>query len=1369
MAKVFDAHGVIHADTKKAQADIDALAKRVDKMGPGLNRFGDHMSYADRAASSLSRRLRSGFMAGFANSAARGENSMIQLGNALEVAGAGFKKIDNESTIALKRFQSLQRRAYSLQSALGALAGGIGDLAGGFLGLVGVAAQASYSLIAIGSALTSVVAGFIVAKIAMGGVGKALGQLWSGQNQYNKALRDAKKELRDLRFELEGAVLSEQEAAIGLEKARTQLAMAQDLPPDNMVRREAELAYQQADLNYRRAKAKVKDLQDTIKRGGDQQAKLAAANPFKNMTKSQIAFTKFLLTLKPQVQALKEAASSSFLPPLTEGISLLAAKLLPSLLKGFNLLGSAMGQAAKSFSELITTPENIKLLDEFFKNSVPTLEAMGRIAGKTFGGILGLLEAAKPLTDRFVAWVERVAESFEKTVKSPAYKEFLTLAGDVAAGLGKVIGTFSDGIGNLMRATFTPGGAGYVIIDWLQGIAQGFKDFTGAADFPKWLKDSTTNATMMLSVVGDFLHIFLDLAGAPETRQFFQILSKSIPDLTKIFMDGIKAAPAFAGLIVSITEMFALLSDSGALESFFTTLKVIVDMFNGLIKPITWLLNWIGTIHGFFLAIGLAVGALATGFMIFFAILGKIAKTFGQLFNVISSLLGAMTRYNHVLAANTTANGTMQRQISNQPGLFERIRMAIAKQTVALKSTHNVYKAMPSVMAQYRTILERLNNRTAANMELLKQQGGGFRVLAARVKIHTAALKTAMNLTKDNIGLLKQHNRAVRAAYDEAKKEVLASRNSSVAKKEQTGVIKRHAAALKAALFGMKEANAEDKKAPGVLKLLGNSYNAVKTSVNTYRESLRLLKRVRQGATSAAQVETTATKAATAEYTRGAAAARLFASSRKFAGMNTGRGFGGGAGTKIFGGAMVAEGLIGAATGTGNQTGNILATLGGAAMFSGNPYAMGAGAIASIAGTAINAINAAEESKRQQRLSVIADRVQLDAQIVNQTAARANAEALQLVRSNQAPTIQAAQQIVADRSKSAVEATNVAIREFIGKGGVLTELEKTTLGDLVSAVRTEIDMSGKVKSGDRAAILEAAARAALSSPGLDAGTLAETLLSTYGSNKNIKAVTKKFGSVSSLVSQSGTLPGEAYASSRLVDASNTITNQVKKIIPSLVSSNMFTAGISGTGETKQVLNTSVLKERGIFKEAVAEYLKTDPQILQKNSGLREALDAYLKDTVVSPTDLGGLKTGGRKYEIYNPNNKGLTTSTGTNPYARYGVNNFNPTTMAYSQTSPFFLSNQLSKNKATKVEIVPSATEIAKMNLDGTRAQNTEKLISKLAGVVDSTGSYLMIKDASKTDSTPPQIQIPKTGISLGERLLYEGINKAMKSAFERG
>jgi len=72
-------------------------------------------------------------------------------------------------------------------------------------------------------------------------------------NDLNDAREEAVERIQQLRFETEGAAISEARARIAFEQARESLQRVQDLPPNSRARQEAELAFAEADLNLRRA------------------------------------------------------------------------------------------------------------------------------------------------------------------------------------------------------------------------------------------------------------------------------------------------------------------------------------------------------------------------------------------------------------------------------------------------------------------------------------------------------------------------------------------------------------------------------------------------------------------------------------------------------------------------------------------------------------------------------------------------------------------------------------------------------------------------------------------------------------------------------------------------------------------------------------------------------------------------------------------------------------------------------------------------------------------------------------------------------------------------------------------------------------
>jgi hypothetical protein len=81
--------------------------------------------------------------------------------------------------------------------------------------------------------------------------------------------------------------------------------------------------------------------------------------------------------------------------------------------------------------------------------------------------------------------------------------------------------------------------------------------------------------------------------------------------------------------------MFALFSDSGALESFFNTLKGITDAVNVVLTILKPILDFTGRIHGAFLAIGLAIIAAKAVFMVMSGITKTVFVNIGRIADVM--------------------------------------------------------------------------------------------------------------------------------------------------------------------------------------------------------------------------------------------------------------------------------------------------------------------------------------------------------------------------------------------------------------------------------------------------------------------------------------------------------------------------------------------------------------------------------------------------------------------------------------------------------------------------------------------------------------------------------------------------------------
>lgn len=219
-----------------------------------------------------------------------------------------------QADMAAKRLTSLVRIGRVLGPALAFLGGAVASLGAGFFMLGSAVGAASPALIVLPASLLAIAQAAIVLKAAFAGVGKAISaglnagggggagngeavanaleqvadarerlarayedaaeriadandKIVDAENDYidaqadsvkaannlSRAREEALEDLQQLRFETEDAAISEGKARLEFEKSRESLQRVQDLPPNSRARREAELAFAEADLNLRRA------------------------------------------------------------------------------------------------------------------------------------------------------------------------------------------------------------------------------------------------------------------------------------------------------------------------------------------------------------------------------------------------------------------------------------------------------------------------------------------------------------------------------------------------------------------------------------------------------------------------------------------------------------------------------------------------------------------------------------------------------------------------------------------------------------------------------------------------------------------------------------------------------------------------------------------------------------------------------------------------------------------------------------------------------------------------------------------------------------------------------------------------------------
>ena len=707
MALVGEAHILVRAITTGVEKDIERGFGGIDRIAK---------NYGKLTGASFSKAFTSGSNVG----------AFKRLNNAMQA-------VKDKAEATRKAWVSLQRTGFVLQTAVGVLAGSLGAVVGGLGALIGAAGGAAASGIALVGVFVSLKLASVAAKLALGGVGKALSAMFKQQDKgdkasksaakqieearknlakviadnaealvaanerirkaqeaLNKAFEDGKEEVQQLGFAAEDAALSERRAALDLEKARDTLARVQDLPPNSRARREAELAFAEAELNYRQAvdtnqdlakeqqringdpkntqgyidaaealkeaeKDKAKAVIDAIQSEIDARERLkdaiedaaasAKANdPLAGLTKSQREFALRLAALRPLMKQLKEDVASGFLPLLGDQIfRIVNSGALGIIRTGLKDMGVALGNASKNFTDQFLKSENLQSLSEVFATASYATEKFGTILGTVFGSLLKLLGAADPLTRRFVDFLDKKASTFDKFLStkkaSGELTEFFNRAGDIAADFGDIFGNIFGFMGNVVKANFGPGSGGDILLQYLKKATQGWNDFgktpEGLAVLQTYFKDAAENLKSMMSVLGPFVLEIIKLGADKNIKVFWDTMGEGLPYLTKIMKAGLDAGPSLARLLVALTKIVSVLSDSKSIQIFFDTLTFFADMTakileNEVVAKIVNVISQIGAFVSAVALVGLIVGKIGL-------VISALATKLGGLLGVAGS------------------------------------------------------------------------------------------------------------------------------------------------------------------------------------------------------------------------------------------------------------------------------------------------------------------------------------------------------------------------------------------------------------------------------------------------------------------------------------------------------------------------------------------------------------------------------------------------------------------------------------------------------------------------------------------------------------------------------------------------------------
>ena len=609
---------------------------------------------------------------------------------------SGFSSTQQEAVNTYKAINDLIKASYKLQGAIGLLAPAAGAAASGLAVMVFQVAAAGPSFIVLAGAISAAVQGMVAFKLAFSGIGKAVSaitkptggvsrmpqllraqadaddrlessirRLDKAQKALTASYEEARRELEKLRYDSEDAVLSEKRAVIELEKAREQLLRVQDLPPNTRARREAELAFEEADLNLRRARTSVQDLNtdlnkatrngelnrdqaiansrtvlDAIEAEADAQKDLnraaddklladkkvedeeagkgagAGADPFEGLNRFQIEFAKFIAGLKPKIDKLKLAVSQGLLPALEDAITLVVTRLFPTIETKLKETGIALGNASKDFAKAITTPDAIKNIGTNMDTNNYVLSQTGIIIGNITTLISTLLVAADPLIRKFTDWISALTGGWSKDAQGniSGLTDMFNRSGEIAADFGDVIGNIVEAFINIGKAIAGRGGAGDSMMSWLIDLSQGFADFTAkhlaSGKLQEYFQTAFDGFKQILTIIGKIVRAILGAGGDESFEGSAKKVGEGVDAILDKMPELIAGGAAFAEFVGKFLEMTATFIESGSVQTFFDIISKAIGILVEFMKIplVTELFKMMAIIH----AVRIAFGVLGT-------------------------------------------------------------------------------------------------------------------------------------------------------------------------------------------------------------------------------------------------------------------------------------------------------------------------------------------------------------------------------------------------------------------------------------------------------------------------------------------------------------------------------------------------------------------------------------------------------------------------------------------------------------------------------------------------------------------------------------------------------------------------------------
>mgnify|MGYP001036361275 CR=1 FL=1 len=418
------------------------------------------------------------------------------------------------------------------------------------------------------------------------------------------AREEAVEKLQQLRFQVEGAAISEAKARLEFEKARDSLQAVQDLPPNSRARQEAELAFAQAELNLRKAIDNNSDLkkeEDAATKAGVEgseevlSAKEALAKAQQREADLAIDTARaYQQAAEAQKDAAEAAAAAAAGGTTERELNRRIAEAREALKEAEQAAARAASGGIDAYAQAIKdlSPEAIAFV-EFLRDSRDAFLEFRFAAGRDlFGPLTNALEiflAAGGPIQAILQETGGIVGEFAENLSTALF------TGEGFERLQNVFGTNNDLLRNLGTAAVNLASAFLVVLEAAEPLITAFGEWAASSSL-SFLEDLTSETSTLGETLGNAQRNFENLAGVIGT--FFQALGVIGGTINQ---EGGAADTLLGGLQTRADDFLATMqrmADDGSLD----------DLFTGLANNFLLIFDAIAQLGGALLEIGATQG-----------------------------------------------------------------------------------------------------------------------------------------------------------------------------------------------------------------------------------------------------------------------------------------------------------------------------------------------------------------------------------------------------------------------------------------------------------------------------------------------------------------------------------------------------------------------------------------------------------------------------------------------------------------------------------------------------------------------------------------------------------------------------------------